>query len=273
MDTLEIHSQDVILNHVRLFFNFSKFSSLTLHKSQLLWSHLNKTFIVTLATRLLVDHTLSVATITDHPSAHAYRLTLVRHQIVVLNVPSILNVQVTKHVSTRNVVIHVQALVVSTQFVVSLITHRFVHVQNMTLVILSPTVILNHHHVRTRFVSLFHFPNISFTTQRENLLSMMTLAFPLHAEPMLNAQTVFVHVSQNTKVIPILDVDRSALSITTVLVTKHAYETNVSIHVLELVGKGLFVKWSITFRCVTVHKEQLEMHLLNASLTNVCTLD
>ena len=71
---------------------------------------------------------------------------------------------------------------------------------------------------------------------------MMTLAFLLHAGPMLNVLMAFVHACQSTKAMPTLDADQNVLSITIVLATKHAFEINVSIHVLELVVKELFVK-------------------------------
>jgi hypothetical protein len=73
-------------------------------------------------------------------------------------------------------------------------------------------------------------------------LSVTTLVFLHHADLMLNALMEFVHVCLNTKAMHILDVDQNALSITIVPETKHAFETNVLILVLELVDKELFAK-------------------------------
>lgn len=71
---------------------------------------------------------------------------------------------------------------------------------------------------------------------------MMTLAIPLHADPMLNVLTAFAPACQSIKAILILDVDQNVLSITIALVTKHAFETNAKIHVQELAVKVPFVK-------------------------------
>jgi hypothetical protein len=111
----------------------------------------------------------------DHLHVHVCLLILDLLQIVVPNVQSTQNVQVTKHVSMRNAETHVLDLVVSMQSVLLSIILQFALVQNMTLEIRSQTVTQNLHHVRN-FASLlvlllskpFHYPSVAKEPPRDD---------------------------------------------------------------------------------------------------------
>lgn len=76
-----------------------------------------------------------------------------------------------------------------------------------------------------------------------------------------NANMVCAHAFLNIKAIPTKDVGQNVLSAMTVPETKRASETNVLIHVLELVDKMLNATFTITFLCARVYLVSLEMLL------------
>ena len=100
----------------------------------------------------------------------------------------------------------------------------------------------------------------------------MILAIHRHVDQMHNATMESVHVCPNTKEIHTKVVDLNVFSIRTVLETRHVFEANVSILVLEHVDKMLSARLSTTFRCVAVQMEWLEMHLFNADLNKLLQL-
>lgn len=64
------------------------------------------------------------------------------------------------------------------------------------------------------------------------------------------------------------DVDLSVWLILTVMLTKHAWQTNVKTHVQELVAVMLNVKLLTTYQCALVYLVILEIHLNTVKLYN-----
>lgn len=79
---------------------------------------------------------------------------------------------------------------------------------------------------------------------------------------------VRVFVYQNIMEILTKDVDLNVWLIQTVMLTKHAWQTNVKILAQELVAVMLSVKLLTTYQCVHVYLVMLEIHLNTVKLSN-----
>jgi len=82
---------------------------------------------------------------------------------------------------------------------------------------------------------------------------------------------MLVPVSVYLNIMEILtkDVDLSVWLIQTVMLTKHACQTNVKIHAQELVAAMLNAKLLTTYQCVLVYLVMLEIHLNTVKLYNL----
>jgi hypothetical protein len=125
--------------------------------------------------------------------------------------------------------------------------HAAVNLAILEILLLNAFKLLNPHRLKTKILAILH-----------------------HVEQMLGAIMEFVLVIQNIEEILIKDVDRNVFLVRSVHQTKLVLETNVSIHVRELVGKMQCVMLSIMFHHALVLLEWREILLYFAEQHQEC---